>query len=236
MGAAMGRLAVIGLVLTFSTVPWARAGSVTVIGNYPETNDGNLSAVASLVGNYAKAVGFKMGAEAFDLSSVTLRLAEQPGSTSSLSVTLFGGTAAGPSGPQLVGFDTPSIPTLASNVTFTPTGSLKLASGATYWLEVSGQSDTLNGIKWYASSTGKNPTGLATSIGALFTTDLGVAGSLMPSSVSNTFEVTGSMEIITIVPEPRALLQGAVSMLAGLLVVCWRRGWTKIGRVREAHQ
>jgi hypothetical protein len=222
MGAAMRRLAVLGVMLTFSTVSGARAGSVTVIGNYPENNDGNLSAVASLGGSYAKAVGFTMGAQPIDLESVTLRLAQQPGSTSTLSVQLFGGSSAGPSGPELVDFNTTSIPTLASNVTFLPTTSLVLAAGTTYWLEALGQSDTLNGIVWYASSPSVTPTGLATSLGAQFSSDFSSGGLLSPSNVLNTFEVTGFQDTITGVPEPAGLIQGTISVLAGLLVVWWR--------------
>ena len=56
-----------------------------------------------------------------------------------------------------------------------PTTLLALQAGATYWLEVSGQSDTLDGIVWYASNPGVIPTGLAaTSARALFTDQLGV--------------------------------------------------------------
>ena len=116
-----------------------------------------------------------MGGQSYDLASVTLRLMEQAGSSSTLSVELFGGTSSDPSGPALVDFNSPPIPSLAGNVTFTPTTSLVLQAGASYWLEVSGQSDTLNGIVWYASNPGVTPTGVATSAGALFTNQLGSA-------------------------------------------------------------
>jgi hypothetical protein len=192
MGAGVGRLALAVTLLAFLSGPDVRAASIVVIGNYPQSNDGTLSAVASLDGTFAKAVGFTMGEQSYDLASVTLRLMEQAGSNSMLSVALFRGTPADPSGPALVRFDSPTIPSLASDVTFTPTTSFELQAGSTYWLEVSGKSDTLNGIVWYASRPGLTPAGLAaTSAGARFTDQLGLSSALVTSSVWNTFEVTG---------------------------------------------
>jgi hypothetical protein len=224
MSAAMQRLGLMGLVLAFGTAPEAQAGSVTVIGNYPQTSDGTLTVVSSLGGNYAKAVGFTMGDQAYELDSVTLRLVQQPGSSSTLSVGLFGGSAADPSGPALVSFNTPSIPTLASNVTFTPVAPLVLQAGTTYWLEVSGQSDTLNGIVWYASRPGVTSTGVASTLSARFTSQFDNGGSLAPSSVLNTFQLMGSPVVapLDLVPEPPGLILGACGVLAGLLVACWR--------------
>ena len=145
-------MALAATILAVLTGPGARAASIVVVGDYPETNDGTLTSVTSLYGNYAKAVGFTIGGQPYNLASVTLRLAEQVGSNSTLSVELFGGTSSSPSGPALVGFNSATIPSVASNVTFTPTTALVLQAGAGFWLEVSGQSDTLNGIVWYASN------------------------------------------------------------------------------------
>ena len=143
MDSVLGRLAMAVAILALWGSRDVRAGSIVVIGDYPQTNEGTLSTVASLGGSYSKAVGFTMGGQSFDLASVTLRLMEQAGSTSTLSVALFGGTPAGPSGGALANFDTPAIPSLAGNVTFTPTTLFQLQAGNTYWLDVSGQSDTL---------------------------------------------------------------------------------------------
>jgi hypothetical protein len=233
MGAAMGRLAQVVAVLALLNLPEARAGSITVIGNEPQTNDGTLTAVASLGGGYAKAVGFIMGTQPYKLDSVTLRLAEQPGSSSTLSVMLFGGNSAAPSGPALVGFDTPRIPALAGNVTFTPTAPLVLQANRAYWLEVTGQSDTLNGIVWYASTPGVTPTGVVTCLGAQFNSQLVTVESQAPSSVLNTFQVTGSPNPVE-VPEPRGLVQGVLSVLAGLLLACWRLWHRRAGHGRPS--
>ena len=75
MGAGLGRLALAATVLRSGADPGARAASIVVIGNYPESNDGTLSSVTSLYGTYAKAVGFTMGGQSEVLASVTLRLA-----------------------------------------------------------------------------------------------------------------------------------------------------------------
>jgi hypothetical protein len=224
MIAVLLRMALAVAVVSVSSAAAVRAGSITVIGNYPQTNDGTLSAVTSLDGSYGKAVGFTMGGQSYVLDSVTLRLAEQPGSISTLTLGLFGGTSSGPSGTVLAGFDTPDIPSLASNVAFTPLSGLVLQAGTTYWLEVSGQSDTLNGIVWYASNPGVNPAGVATSLGALFTSHFGTPGSLEPSSQLNTFQVTGSLPPPgpLDIPEPAGLIQGASSLLVGLLLASRR--------------
>jgi hypothetical protein len=226
MGAGLGRMALAATILALLSGPGAPAASIVVIGDYPETNDGTLTSVTSLYGTYAKAVGFTMGGQSYDLASVTLRLAEQVGSSSTLSVELFGGTSSTPSGPALVGFNSATIPSIAGNVTFTPTSSLVLQAGASYWLEVSGQSDTLDGIVWYASNPAVTPIGVATSAGALFTNQLGSGLALQPSSFMNTFQVTGSSDAgitsITSIPEPAGLIQAALSVVAGLIYACWR--------------
>ncbi len=105
---------------------------------------------------------------------------------------MYGGTSTGPSGPALVDFDTstPSIPSTPGDVTFAPEGSLQLQASTTYWIDVSGTSNTLNGIVWYGSNPGIVPTGLATSDGALFSSMSTGISSLAPSSVLNTFLVT----------------------------------------------
>jgi hypothetical protein len=222
MGAPVGRLALWGAVLPLLIAADARAGSIVVIGNYPQANDGTLSAVTSLDGNYAKAVGFTMGAQSYELASATLRLMEQAGSTSTLSMALYGGTAAGPSGPALVNFNTPSIPNLVGNVTFTPTSTQVLQAHSTYWLEVSGQSNTLDGIVWYASAPTVTPTGPASSLGAFFTTHLSAQSLLQPSSVTNTFQITASDIVIADVPEPSGLVQIGCAALVGLIYACRR--------------
>ncbi len=224
MSAGLWRLALAATFFGLLSGREAPAGSIVVIGNIPQTNDGTLSSVTSLYGNYAKAVGFTMGEQSYDLASVTLRLMQQTGASSTLSVELFGGTSSSPSGPALVGFDSPHIPSLAGNVTFTPTAPLVLQAGSSYWLELSGQSNTLNGIVWYGSSPAVTPAGVATSAGALFTNQLGSASPLQPSSVMNTFQVNGSAAGVTITstPEPASLIQGAFCVLAGLVYARWR--------------
>src|SRR5882757_7181486 len=120
MGAAIWRLALVGTMLAALGGKEGRGESVLVLGNYPQVNDGTLSADASLGGTYSKAVGFTMLGESLALDAVTLRLKEQAGSLSTLTVALYGGGGNGPSGPALVGFNTPTIPTVAGDVTFAP--------------------------------------------------------------------------------------------------------------------
>jgi hypothetical protein len=230
MSGAFGRRLIwSAMVLALPGGAGAHAGSVVLVSGNPGTNDGTLSAVASLGSSYAKAVGFTMGSTSYDLTSVILRLAEQPGSTSTLSLALYGGTPSGPSGAPLVTFNTPSIPSVASDVTFLPTTSLVLQSGSTYWLEASGQSNTLNGIVWYASNPSVMPTGMATSEGALFTSNFSTQSSLASSGVLNMFEVLGTPtpQGTETVAEPASLIQGGLGAVLALLCFCWRRARLK---------
>jgi hypothetical protein len=225
MNAASWRLAMV-LALLSGTSGWA--GPIRIIGNETSVNDGAFSAVASLGGTYAKAVGFTMPAETFTLDSIVLRLKEQAGSDSTLLVGLFGGGGAGPAGPALVDFLTPALPTVAANVTLLPTSAFLLKPNTTYWLEVTGTSSTLNGIVWYANTPGIAPTGIATDAGARFASQSVPLGGMASSSVLNTYEVFGTLDSPAIVPEPMGLIQAAVALAAGLAYAGWRR-WRRPG-------
>jgi hypothetical protein len=224
MGTAWRRLAVVAIVLALSGGRQGRAGSV-VIGNLSGATDRTSSVVSSFGGLYSKAVGFTMGADAYELDSVTLRLLEQTGSQSTLSIHLYGGTAANPSGPALVDFDAPTIPMIVGNVTFTPTESFVLQANQTYWLDLTGTSNHLNGITWYASAPSLVPIGVATNAGARFTDQGAPPTQLMPSSVVNSFQISGTFQPAG-VPEPPALISAATALLAGLgyaARIWWRR-------------
>jgi hypothetical protein len=220
MDAAFWRLT-LAAVLSLLCGMEGRAGPVLVIGNEPQVNDGAFSAVASLGGTYSKAVGFTMPGESIALESVTLRLKEQPGSSSTLTVALFGGSNSGPSGTALVSFNSPNIPTLAGDVTFTPTNPFRLQANATYWLDVTGTSNTLNGIVWYAGSPGVAPTGIATAAGARFDSKSGSLSAMQASSVMNSFQVAGSFGPSS-VPEPPSLILSVLAIPAGLACAGWR--------------
>ena len=152
-------------------------------------------------GTVSKAVGFTMPGASYDLGSITLRLMEQAGSTDSLSVQLYGGVD-NPSGPVLAQFNSPAIPNVASDVVFTPTAPFTLKANDTYWIYVAGTSNTLDGIVWYASTPGIPPSGVATAAGARFSSKGAGVSSLSPSSVMNTFQVTGTLIAAPAVPEP----------------------------------
>jgi hypothetical protein len=214
----------IALALGTGTGTEGRAGSILVIGNLPQANDGASSTVAALGGMYAKAVGFTMGANSLDLDSVTLRLKEQAGFESTLRVQLYGGTT-NPTGPVLASFNIPSIPTVATDVSFTPTSQVVLQASTSYWLYVTGSSNTLDGIIWYASDPGNVLAGVATSLGNRFTTTGAAPAALLPSSVTNSFQILGQAEAGPLpgVPEPPAWIPAATAVLAGLACAGWRQ-------------
>jgi len=223
MCAGLLRLMQVATVVAIVGAAEVRAGSTLIIGNYPAPNDGTLSAVASHGVGVSKAVGFTMPGTSYHLDSITLRLMEQVGSTSSLTVELFGGTTT-PSGSPLVVFNTPAIPNIASDVAFTPLTSFTLQSNTTYWIDVTGTSDVLNGIVWYASLPGVIPTGIAASAGARFDSTGGGLSALSPSTVLNTYAVNGSLDLgPSVVPEPISLIPAATAAVAGLSVFGWRR-------------
>ena len=175
--------------------------------------------MTSLYGTYAKAVGFTMGGQSYGLDSVTLRLMEQVGSSSTLSVELFGGTSSSPSGPALVDFNSAPIPSLAGNVTFTPTSAFMLQGGSSYWLEAVGPVRYLEWNRLVREQLADHPHRRGDQRGRLFTDQLGTGSALEASSVMNTFQVMGSstsvITTITGIPEPAGLIQGAVSRPGG---------------------
>jgi hypothetical protein len=232
MNAAFGRLGLATAILAL----WgfeARAASVVVIGNLPQTNDATFSAVAAQGGTFAKAVGFTMGADSYLLESLELRLKMQPGATqTSLSIQLY----SGETNPSLapLSFNTPTIPTAPGNVTFTPTSSFHLQPLMTYWIYASGVSNTPNGIVWYGSDPGRVPTGVgATAAGALFSNQVISFPGLTSSSLTNSFQVLGQLDLGTLinVPEPASLVSATTSILAGLAFAGWRRRARRLRRL-----
>jgi len=222
MFAAKGRLVLVAVIMAVACGPEVRAGSTVIIGNYPQANDGTLTAVTSLDGTVAKAVGFTMSGQSYGLDSVMLRLMEQANSTSILTVQLYGGTTQ-PAGSPLVTFNSPVIPNVASDVKFTPLTPYTLLANTTYWIYVRGTSNDFNGIVWYASTPGIVPTGLATSAGSLLgSRALGVSG-LSVSTVLNTFAVAGILGPAPSIPEPSSVISATTALVAGLAYAGWRR-------------
>jgi hypothetical protein len=233
MRAALGRLAAVMMLLGLFGGLEGRAGSI-VIGNLSQSKDQTSSVVSALGGSYSKAVGFTMGADAYELDSVTVRLLEQAGSQSTLSIHLYGGTPTDPSGPALVDFDAPAIPMIVGNVTFTPTSSFVLQARTTYWLDLTGTSNVLGGIAWYASNPGILPTGVATSDGARFTNQGSALTELASSTVLNSYQINGTVVPVG-VPEPPAVIPAATAILVGLVYAGRRRlrSWWRRGSARS---
>ncbi len=217
------------------------AESTLIFGNEPAANDSLFSAVATMGGNFSKAIGFTMDATtSYDLDTLSLRLKEQPGSNSTLTVSIFGGGANGPAGLPLVNLQaTSAIPTVAGDVKFLSAGTKPFVfeAGSTYWIDVSGTSDTLNGIVWYASDPGIKPSGtVANAASARFGDSAASISALGPSTIWNSFALTGSPDVPPLgppstqtTPEPSAWIPGLTAVIAGGLFGLWRRTHSRRG-------
>jgi hypothetical protein len=216
---------VLSCVLVLAPISWAS----TIITSYPNGNGfafflGDTSSPAS---GQRLAAGFTMGAQSFDLDSVTIGLAFTgiatfPGSI--LDAAIYadgGGSPADPAGSALVLFQPPSgllqgttSPNGFNDYTLLPESSFTLQASTRYWLVVIAADD--GNLGWQETSSG--PTGA-------FATDLGTRtgpGGGLPSNVnaaSLLYQVNGT-PVSTGVPEP-----GTVGLLSlgcsGLLL--WRR-------------
>ncbi len=175
------------LPLLFGAPPPAHAaGNITVIGNFPQSND---STQLFLGGSNRIAVSFTMNSTKVNLTQVNLRLTCQSMSVCPTpTVTLQANSGSVPSGIPLVTFSGPAtldVLNVANTYTFTISSSYILNVGTKYWLVVEGGSDA---DIWNGSLPSVSPTGTYAALPTI-KTDTGsgwTTGTSFPS-----FELTG---------------------------------------------
>lgn len=176
------------------------AAAQTIIGNFPPTNDSSSSADLDTL-RY-KALGFTIGATAYTLTGVRLRLDTKNENTGIVELRNDSG-GVDPGASVVVGFNNPSPGEGVGTYTFTPTSAFTLQANTKYWLVVRGTTDT--GWDWRGSSPGVTPTGPGATFGGnRFSTNGGSSWS--SSSIVNSFEILGTIGDASAVPEPSAAL------------------------------
>ncbi len=188
------------------------AHAIVIIGNYPQTNDGTQAAD---VDNLRwKALGFTMGATAYNMQSVTLRLEFTATWTNNAPILTLRGQGSGPlvPGPILETLTAPGgyVTGAINNYTFTSSNFL-LQANTLYYLHLEGTpGSSLSGLNWKASSPAVTPTGPgATHTSSLFSSNGGTT--YTNSTILNTYEINAQA-----VPEPAtfaALGLGALALL-----------------------
>ena len=197
------------IVATSTVLVWsgevASSQAVTLIGNYPQSNDNNASVIDS--SNW-KATSFTLPAASnYILNSATLRLSAYTNTSSAPVLTIRSNNAGNPSATVLASFSTPATQGAGNfNYTFTPTSAFTFTAGSTYWLTLAGTTTT--SFSWNTSVPGITPTGIATSNGYKFSGNSG--SSWGNSTVFNTFSID-----VAAVPEPLTILGGLTALGLG---------------------
>ena len=188
----------------------ATGSTQAMIGNYPFTNDDTQA--AGLNNLRIKAMGFTMGTDPYDLSSITLRLSSYD--PSDFPVATIRDDVAGNPGAILHTLISPGSQGPGTfDYSFMVDGSFLFQANTVYWLTVGAPAGV--SFDWEGSLPAVIPTGPgATHLGGRFTTNGGT--SWTSSAIVNTYEVLGDP-----VPEPATLF--AIGMGSMLFLALRRR-------------
>jgi hypothetical protein len=192
--------------------------SQVIIGNMPG-NDGTSTFMNAPAGGSngggdfdSKAAGFTMpGGLPYTLDSVTLRL-NFFNTVSVPRVQMYTNVGGNP-GSLIQTLANPSFATGTGSFVFTPTSTLTLNAGQTYWIVVWNDAPVANSFQWMANQPSIAPSGIATNAGYRF--NFGAPPPTGNSTVFNTYEVHA-----TLVPEPAS---GLALLLAGGALLRRRR-------------
>ncbi len=180
-----------GTIVLALMIAAGQASADVIISNMPG-NDGSQSAGINS-STRTKGMGFTMGADAYFLSDITMRL--DITDVNAVPVIEIFTDAGGVPGVSLTTLLNPTIDTLGiANYAFTPAGSFTLDGGTSYWIVASAMNDT-NVYSWKASSPSQTPMGIATHIGATW-------GTYPPQNSSS---ILVSYEINGFIPAPSSL-------------------------------
>jgi uncharacterized protein (TIGR03382 family) len=186
-----------------------------IIGNMPG-NDGTSTFMNAPLGGAnggsvhdSKAAGFVMPAgDPYTLDFVTLRLAFFD--TDSVPMVQLYSNAGTVPGSLIHTLSNPTISVTTDDFVFTPTSTVTLDAGETYWIVVWNDAPVANSFRWMANSPSIVPTGVAINAGYRFSN--GGPPPTGNSTTLNSYSVNA-----TIIPAPSGLA------LLGLGLVALRR-------------
>ena len=160
-----------------------------------------------------KSLGFTMGAEAYTVTTLTLRLDNVNGTTDSPTVRIYTNNGSNAPGTFVGGFINPATfnGTAETNYEFIADGTFTLNPSASYFIVVQ-QLNTAEGDRgfhWQNGSPTITPTGVANTPVARFGGGIDPSSHTQSSGQFNWFELQGNA-----VPEPSTGLLGALGMMA----------------------
>jgi hypothetical protein len=230
-------LAPLVVALFLPAVAASPAQAQSIFGNFgvplnPDTLTG------TSIGTFVKSVRFSTGANSVSVTSVQASLSRQIlGDPNTVRFGIFSNNGVGSPDTLLFGFNDQALTNEADNpqdITFTPTSAITLSPNTTYHLRLSLVSG--NNALWFATNpAGTNPTAQNGS-GMVFETyrisDDGGA-TYTNSSLTNRFQINGTVQATTAAPEPGSL---ALLTLSGLPVLgaIVRRNRVSLRRRRSA--
>jgi hypothetical protein len=189
-----------------------------VFGNLASLTNGGVSSPIIGTDLSGKAIGFTMGDDSYEITSVTLRLLDV-GDVPSVDqplVTIWTSNGTKPIAQVGAAFTNPVsyTPTTSTNYSFTPTASITLSANQSYFLVVRGNNTDAN-FSWLAGSPTVVPTGIAGSAIARFGSQNAPVTSYTTSSGNfNWFQIDGTL--ISSVPEPSTYAAFAGIAMLGL--------------------
>jgi hypothetical protein len=181
--------------------------SAVILGNLPQTNDNNQTALPSTA--FIKAFSFTMPlGDPFKLDSVVLRLTGYTTPPDMPEVQIRNHTGGvNPGSTVLASFTNPASQGSGTfNYTFTPTAPFVFHSSTSYWLWVA---VSAGGFDFESSSPAITPTGIATYNTFRFSNDSGATFSTGAGTNINSFSINGSP-----VPEPSAIVLSGIGLAA----------------------
>jgi hypothetical protein len=187
-----------------------QANAAVILGNLPAANDDQ---AALMHPGRIKAFAFTMGADAYKLDSVVLRLSLYSFGTPLIQILDDDG-GSNPGSTVLASFTKPgSQGVVLATYTFTPTSSLILNGSTKYWLYVSASEGA---YYVHAASPSIAPAGVATLTGNRFSDDFG-SNFTDQGTYVDSFQINGTLQTPPVVPEPSTMaVFGIGTLVAGV--------------------
>jgi len=199
--------------LLASVIVGVPLSGATIVSNLPNANTSH--AFAILPGE-SVVLGFTMGVNSYDLTSVQASLNMVPGNPNPTLAAIFEDDGSNQPGAQLLALNVP-VNAGSQVYTFTPVSALTLAANTTYWLAIGLGGTGGSGMNWNGAFPAVVPTGPgATFIATDFFSSGFPAGGSPRNDGLPGVAINGDLSLSS-VPEP-----GSASLLGLGLILAWR--------------